>query len=110
MKPAIGGDGSRSGETISGLAGQIGEVARKAKEEAGTAAKAEKITIEHPTQEASSAAEGAQQEQKPARRANLTSTHGKKKGTPDSYRRHMPARGGLLGAALGFLGAFYGID
>jgi ElaB/YqjD/DUF883 family membrane-anchored ribosome-binding protein len=49
---------------ISELAGKVGEVARKAKEEAGTAAKDEKLTFEHLTQEVSSSAEDIQQERK----------------------------------------------
>jgi ElaB/YqjD/DUF883 family membrane-anchored ribosome-binding protein len=51
-------------ERISDLAGKVGEVARKAKEEAGTAAKNEKLSPEHLKQEAASAAEGIQQERK----------------------------------------------
>ena len=51
-------------ETISDLAGKVGEVARKAKEEAGTAAKDENLTLEHLKREASSAAEGVQQDRK----------------------------------------------
>ena len=47
---------------ISELAGKVGEVARKAKEEAGTAAKDEKLSVEHLKQEASSAADGIQQD------------------------------------------------
>lgn len=50
-------------ETISELAGKVGEVARKAKEEVGTAAKDGKLTLEH-LKEASSAAEGVQQDRK----------------------------------------------
>jgi ElaB/YqjD/DUF883 family membrane-anchored ribosome-binding protein len=42
-------------ETMSGLAQKVGEVARKAKEEAGTAAKEEKLSIEHLKREISSA-------------------------------------------------------
>ena len=49
-----------AGETISEFAGKVGEVARKAKQEAGTAAKDEKLTLEHLKREASSAAEGVQ--------------------------------------------------
>jgi hypothetical protein len=45
-------------ETISGIAGKVGEVARKAKEETGAAAKDEKLTVDHLKQEASSASEG----------------------------------------------------
>ena len=51
-----------AGETISELAGKVGEVARKAKEEAGTAAKDEKLSLEHMKQEASSAAAGIKQD------------------------------------------------
>ena len=51
-----------AGETISEFAGKVGEVARKAKQEAGTAAKDEKLTLEHLKREASSAAEGVQQD------------------------------------------------
>jgi ElaB/YqjD/DUF883 family membrane-anchored ribosome-binding protein len=51
-------------ETISEFAGKVGEVARKAKEETGTAAKDEKLTLEHLKPEASSAAEGVQQDRK----------------------------------------------
>ena len=53
-----------AGETISEFAGKVGEVARKAKQEAGTAAQDEKLTLEHLKREASSAAEGVQQERK----------------------------------------------
>jgi DNA anti-recombination protein RmuC len=50
-------------ETISELAGKVGEVARKAKKEVGTAAKDEKISLEHLKQEASSsAADGIKQD------------------------------------------------
>jgi ElaB/YqjD/DUF883 family membrane-anchored ribosome-binding protein len=49
-------------ETMSELAGKVGEVARKAKEEAGTAAKDEKLSFEHLKQEASSAAAGIKQD------------------------------------------------
>jgi ElaB/YqjD/DUF883 family membrane-anchored ribosome-binding protein len=49
-------------ETISELAGKVGEVARKAKQEAGTAAKDEKLSLEHLKQEASSAAAGIKQD------------------------------------------------
>ncbi len=49
-------------ETISGFAGKVGEVARKAKEETGTAAKDEKLTIEHLKQEVSSATEGVERD------------------------------------------------
>jgi ElaB/YqjD/DUF883 family membrane-anchored ribosome-binding protein len=49
-------------ETISGFAGKVGEVARKAKEETGTAAKDEKLTIEHLKQEASSATEDVERD------------------------------------------------
>jgi ElaB/YqjD/DUF883 family membrane-anchored ribosome-binding protein len=51
-------------ETISNLAGKVGEVARKAKEEAGTAATDENLTLERLKREASSAAEGVQQDRK----------------------------------------------
>ena len=51
-------------ETISDLAGKVGEVARKAKEEAGTAVKDENLSLEHLKREASSAAEGLQQDRK----------------------------------------------
>ena len=51
-----------AGETISEFAGKVGEVARKAKQEAGTAAKDEKLTLEHLKREASFAAEGVQQD------------------------------------------------
>ena len=51
-----------AGERISELAGKVGEVARKAKEEAGTAAKDEKLSLEHLKQEASSAADGIKQD------------------------------------------------
>lgn len=51
-----------AGQTISDLAGKVGEIARKAKEEAGTAAKDEKLTLEHLKREASSAAEGFQRD------------------------------------------------
>ena len=50
------------GERISELAGKVGEVAQKAKEEAGTAAKDEKLTLEHLKREASSAAESSKQD------------------------------------------------
>jgi ElaB/YqjD/DUF883 family membrane-anchored ribosome-binding protein len=49
-------------DTISDLAGKVGEVASKAKEEAGTAAKDENLTLEHLKREASSAAEGLKQD------------------------------------------------
>jgi hypothetical protein len=45
-------------ETISNLAGKVGEVARKAKEEAGTAVKDQNLTLERLKREVSSAAEG----------------------------------------------------
>jgi hypothetical protein len=47
---------------MSELAGKVGEVARKAKEEGGTAAKDEKLSLEHLKQEASSAAAGIKQD------------------------------------------------
>ena len=49
-------------ETVSGFAGKVSEVARKAKEETTTAAKDEKFTIEHLKQEASSATEGVERD------------------------------------------------
>lgn len=49
-------------ETVSGFAGKVGEVARKAKEETATAAKDEKLTIEHRKQEASSASGGIERD------------------------------------------------
>jgi ElaB/YqjD/DUF883 family membrane-anchored ribosome-binding protein len=49
-------------ETISELAGKVGEVARKAKEEAGTAAKDEKLSLEHLKREASSDADGTKED------------------------------------------------
>jgi hypothetical protein len=51
-------------ETISDLAGKVEEVARKAKDEAGTAAKDENLTLERLKREASLAAEGVQQDRK----------------------------------------------
>jgi ElaB/YqjD/DUF883 family membrane-anchored ribosome-binding protein len=51
-------------ERISELAGKVGEVARKAKEEVGTAANHEKLGLEHLKQEASSAATGFKQDRK----------------------------------------------
>ena len=52
------------GDKISEFAGKVGEVVQKAKEEAGTAAKDEKLTVEHLKEEASSAAEGSKQDRK----------------------------------------------
>ena len=52
------------GERISEFAGKVGEVVQKAKEEVGTAAKDEKLTVEHLKAEASSAAQGGKQDQK----------------------------------------------
>ena len=52
------------GERISEFAGRVGEVVQKAKEEVGTAAKDEKLTVEQLKAEASSAAEGGKQDQK----------------------------------------------
>ena len=52
------------GERMSEFAGKVGEVVHKAKEEAGTAAKDEKLTLEHLKREASSAAEGVKQDRK----------------------------------------------
>ena len=52
------------GERISEFAGKVGEVVQKAKEEVGTAAKDEKLTVEHLKGEASSAAEGVKQDRK----------------------------------------------
>ena len=52
------------GDKISEFAGKVGEVVQKAKEEAGTAAKDEKLTVEHLKEEASSAAEGGKQDRK----------------------------------------------
>lgn len=49
-------------ETISGIAGKVGEVAQKAKEETATAAKDQKLTIEHLKQETSSATGGSQRD------------------------------------------------
>ena len=56
------------GEKISGLAGKVGEVVHKAKEEAGTAAKDEKLTPERLKGEASSATGGQKQDPKIAAR------------------------------------------
>jgi hypothetical protein len=47
-------------DKISEFAGKVGEVVHKAKEEAGTAAKDAKLTVEHLKEEASSATEGEQ--------------------------------------------------
>ena len=52
------------GERISEFAGKVGEVVQKAKEEVGTAAKDEKLTVEHLKEEASSAGQGGKQDQK----------------------------------------------
>ena len=52
------------GERISEFAGKVGEVVQKAKEEVATVAKDEKLTVEHLKAEASSAAEGANQDRK----------------------------------------------
>ena len=52
------------GERISEFAGKVGEVVQKAKEEVGTAAKDEKLTVEHLKGEASSAAENVKQDRK----------------------------------------------
>ena len=52
------------GERISEFAGKVGEVVQKAKEEAGTAAKDEKLTLAHLKREASSAAGGVKQDPK----------------------------------------------
>ncbi len=52
------------GERISEFAGKVGEVVQKAKEEVGTAAKDEKLTVEQLKAEASSAAEGGKQDRK----------------------------------------------
>jgi ElaB/YqjD/DUF883 family membrane-anchored ribosome-binding protein len=52
------------GDKISEFAGKVGEVVQKAKEEAGTAAKDEKLTVENLKEEASSAAEGGKQDRK----------------------------------------------
>ena len=52
------------GERISEFAGKVGEVVQKAKAEVGTAAKDEKLTVEHLKGEASSAAEGVKQDRK----------------------------------------------
>jgi ElaB/YqjD/DUF883 family membrane-anchored ribosome-binding protein len=49
---------------ISGIAEKVGEVARKAKQEAGTAVKESKLTPEQLKREASSAAAGTKQERK----------------------------------------------
>jgi ElaB/YqjD/DUF883 family membrane-anchored ribosome-binding protein len=49
---------------IAGMAEKVGEVARKAKQEAGTAVKESKLTPEQLKREASSAAEGTKQERK----------------------------------------------
>ena len=62
---------------MSELAGKVGEVARKAKEEGGTAAKDEKLSLEHLKQEASSAAAGIKQDREASAqkkvKSNLTS-------------------------------------
>ena len=50
-----------AGEMISEFAGKVGEVARKAKEEVGTAAQDEKLTLDHLKAGASSAVEGITQ-------------------------------------------------
>ena len=50
------------GEKISEFAGKVGEVAQKAKEEAGTAAKDESLTLEHLKREASSTTESAKRD------------------------------------------------
>ena len=50
------------GEKISELAGKVGGVAQKAREEAGTAIEDEKLTLEHLKRESSSAAESAKQD------------------------------------------------
>jgi hypothetical protein len=52
------------GERVPEFAGKVGEVARKVKEEAGTAAKDEKLTLAHLKREASSAAGGVKQDPK----------------------------------------------
>ena len=51
-----------AGETISEFAGKVKEVARKAKEEVGTAAKDEKLTLDHLKAGATSAVEGITQD------------------------------------------------
>jgi ElaB/YqjD/DUF883 family membrane-anchored ribosome-binding protein len=55
-----------AGETISGLAGKVGEVARKAKEETGAAMKETKLTPETLKREASAAAGGGKQQERKA--------------------------------------------
>ena len=54
--------GPHAGETISEFAGKVGEVARKAKEEVGTAAQDEKLTLDHLKAGASSAVEDITQD------------------------------------------------
>ena len=55
-----------AGETISGLAGKVGEVARKAKEETGAAMKETKLTPDTLKREASAAAGGGKQQERKA--------------------------------------------
>ena len=57
-------------ETMSGLAQKVGEVARKAKEEAGTAAKEEKLSIKHLKREISSAKD-VKQDPKSSRKTKI---------------------------------------
>ena len=52
------------GDKISEFAGKVGEVVQKAKEEAGTASKDEKLTVEHLKEEASTAGDGGKQARK----------------------------------------------
>ena len=63
------------GEKISEFAGKVGEVAQKAKEEAGTAAKDENLTLENLKREASCAVESAKQDRE-ASTQKKTDEHG----------------------------------
>ena len=61
-----------AGETISGLAGKVGEVARKAKQEAGAAMKESKLTPDTLKREASAAAGAASSRSEKPEHRNLT--------------------------------------
>ena len=61
------------GEEISEFAGKVGEVVQKAKEEVGTAAEEEKLTVEHLKGEARPQPKASSRIEKPAYRKNPTS-------------------------------------